>query len=279
MKSMNKLWKVSIVIGLLCASTSWVQAMEDDSEEKKTPVVNQVKLEENQLIPDIGMGTVLSGVTLDIYQFINAARTEADLKGAILKGATVQWENVKTKIPKEERRDFSVRRRLYTQYRDEIEFGNFSGLDFTGMHMKRVAFFNCNFENANFSKVDASYCAFVKCNMAGAIFHNGEFGGAAFAHSEMSGADLRECNLGGAILRGANLSNAALRGAFLYWTDFSEVNLTNADLSKPENWEDGTFCGNANFRGAIIKGANFTDAREVFVRETIGKEEAIGLRY
>lgn len=95
--------------------------------------------------------------------------------------------------------------------------------------------------------------------LAGADFSGKDLTDASFTQATLreanfTGADLRGVSLFGAFLEKANLTSADLRGATLDRARLTRANLTNANL-------EGAFAFNANFKEAIIDGADFTDVQ------------------
>lgn len=86
---------------------------------------------------------------------------------------------------------------------------------------------------------------------------NRDFRGDDFTRADLANANLENCDFRGTRLfdtnlSQANLENANMTGATLDGARFIRANLTNAIL-------EGSYAFDADFRGATIDGADFTD--------------------
>ncbi|HEY9887304.1 MAG TPA: pentapeptide repeat-containing protein [Candidatus Obscuribacterales bacterium] len=89
-------------------------------------------------------------------------------------------------------------------------------------------------------------------DLANRDFRGDDFTRADLANANLSNVDFRGTRLFDTNLSQANLENANMTGATLDGARFIRANLTNAIL-------EGSYAFNADFRGAIIDGADFTD--------------------
>ncbi|OZH51532.1 low-complexity protein [Hydrocoleum sp. CS-953] len=102
----------------------------------------------------------------------------------------------------------------------------------------------------------------VGVDFSGRDLTNDSFTKSILRKSDFTNANLSGVSLFGAHLEGANLEGANLSYSTLDNASFNKANLTNAIL-------EGAFAFHTQFRGAIIDGADFTDA---FLREDTQKE-------
>lgn len=91
--------------------------------------------------------------------------------------------------------------------------------------------------------------------------------------ADLSGRDLTDSSFTKANLRGSNLSHSNLQGVSFFGANLEDVNLEGADLSNAtldtarltsanltNAILEGAFAFNTKFDGAVIDGADFTDA-------------------
>lgn len=112
---------------------------------------------------------------------------------------------------------------------------------------------DCDFSQADLSKLDAISVHFLKCkfcdaNLTEAALDTSELKNCELAGCNFSRASLTECDFGK-----SDLSGVKFTGANLAFTSFSDAKLTKADF------RNAILCG-ANFKGADLTGADFTGA-------------------
>jgi len=90
-------------------------------------------------------------------------------------------------------------------------------------------------------------------NYAGQNLVRSEFGDSNLQGANFEGADLRGAVFNGAKLANANLHNVDFSDGIAYITDFGNADLTNAILNS-------AMLLKSSFKGAIVTGADFSDA-------------------
>ncbi len=90
-------------------------------------------------------------------------------------------------------------------------------------------------------------------NYAGQDLTLAEFSNARLAHADFSGADLRGAVFNGSSLKQANLHGVNFSDGIAYLSDLSGADLSDAILTSAMMLK-------SSFRGAIVTGADFSDA-------------------
>jgi uncharacterized protein YjbI with pentapeptide repeats len=110
-----------------------------------------------------------------------------------------------------------------------------------------------NLTGANLAEANLFRTTLTRATLTNATLIGANLVGAAMSESVCDGIDFTNANLTAADLRGANLTNADLTWANLSHTDFTGANLAGADLT-------GTTLDGAILTGANLDGANLTHA-------------------
>ena len=129
----------------------------------------------------------------------------------------------------------------------------FSQADFRGANLEHANFDSAVLDQANLAGADLAYVS-----LTGAILVNTRFDGANMYGAKLMYAQLERANLEKADLRNADLDNtevnqADFRGAYLGSAKFSDAKLENTIFN-------GAFLDTANFRGADLRSAVFLGA-------------------
>ena len=133
----------------------------------------------------------------------------------------------------------------------DLQRGDLSGANLSGMDMSGEALRFTNFSNATMVGTDLRRARLNDANLSGADLTQARLGSASLAYANLSGANLSGARLGSADLRYANLSGANLTGADLYDTTLGSADFGGANLTGTE------------FLGAGMDGANFAQAYTV----------------
>ena len=158
--------------------------------------------------------------------------SEAELGGAILRGADLRGMNLK-------RADLS-----------EAFLGN---VDFSGAELDGANFGDSDLSGATFTDASLLDANLGCADLSGANLTGTDLSGADLGCARLLGACLRDAVLSGANLRGALLCDADCRGTHLAGANFRNANLAGADLT-------GAVVFGTSFHETDLSGTNFTDA-------------------
>jgi uncharacterized protein YjbI with pentapeptide repeats len=152
-------------------------------------------------------GAALCGLNMESARFFECSFYEADLSGAILRGAALLW----------------------------CDFGDatLAEVDFGGAELFTSAFAGANLEGANLRDAKGYLMEMQKPpDFMGIPGMTGRYPNISHAVVTLEDANLAGADLSGADLRMAALAGANLDGANLHGTDLRDADLSGVDLSR-----------------------------------------------
>ena len=181
-------------------------------------------------------GVNLSGANLSGVNLTNVSITDANLSGAIFEGAIIDGTSFAN---------------------SDLSDVNFTEVTFCdGVRANRCAI---DFRGADLSRANLSRQGLQGAVFAGADLSQANFEGSTLQDADLLGANLRGASMGSANLSGANLTSAVLQRANAAFVSGANVIFVNADL-RNANFQNSALSGRTNFSGAMIEGADFTNA-------------------
>jgi uncharacterized protein YjbI with pentapeptide repeats/lysophospholipase L1-like esterase len=114
---------------------------------------------------------------------------------------------------------------------------NMADLNFYGWNLSGMNFSGTNLSGANFDRADARGVNFAGAQFQGARMYVANFSRASLAGARLDGADLRSSDFIGSNMQNSILSSRVTLGRvgdFFGWTNFTETNFRNANLSGVE---------------------------------------------
>ena len=172
---------------------------------------------------------------------------------------------------------------------------NLSGIDLSGINVKKVYFFRTNLSGVNLSGYNLSSehdlfpVRFDSCNLSNANLSGTSLYGATLENSNLEGANLTGANLERANLEGSNLTSSILINVNLNYANLINVNLHGTDLRGIRRHNDnrnselristiidlsGSNLSNANLSGLYLEvkltNANLSETNLSNARLTVG---------
>jgi uncharacterized protein YjbI with pentapeptide repeats len=137
-----------------------------------------------------------------------------------------------------------------------ISGANFSHADFSGAQLNGASIERVNFSHTIFNGSDAKDARFARSNLSHSSFVGWEANGAVLAylnsqHADFSGAELKD-----AVFTHSNLDHSIFTRTELNGASFAGATLRHARF-------DGARLKDARFDGAVLKGADFSNARDL----------------
>ncbi len=164
---------------------------------------------------------ILSGSDLADAVFTAADMSSSDLRDTRLDGVNFNKTNL---------------------VRASLQGASAIGADFSNVIASRTDFSNANFSKTNFSKAETSRANFEGSVLTDSDFSRGEFARANFTGASISGVSFDFSNLARADFRNVSFEKIpSFSNAFLFQTNFSGVDLSNASELKP--WQIEMACG------------------------------------
>lgn len=122
----------------------------------------------------------------------------------------------------------------------------FTACDFTEKTLRGAVFEGCAFFSCRFNDVTMEQVAFTGCTLADCSFAMSTLAGC-----KMSGSTFADCSFNHTVLRGGQWPMVTIRQSKLDGLDFTDVRLSDADLSE------------SSLRRAVFDSADITGATQI----------------
>lgn len=177
---------------------------------------------------------------------------------------------------------------IVREYRDQGE-RNFSGVDLSGISIRRVSLVSCSFNRAKLHQAKFKDVKFLSCHFSDAILTGVKLDNVTADLGSLIDADLSMVEITGSKIFQFNAAKAKFSGAIIKWSDFSETDFRRATFNHCKiflsnfsmcNLSEVDFSGSeidAKFAGANLSRVNFKGCR--FVRGRFDNANLFGVNF